>query len=285
MKWSWASTCGTVSAPTNTTGSDTTDGTSKVTFTAPTTGGVCVVDVTLTDAAGVLKNVASVAISVNAGAGNAKIVANLDTYPVITGLTATPIPLVVGTASTLTVTATDSDGNTLYYNWTSTCPGTFGTPTLATTTFIPSTTTLTSCTFSAVVNDGNFPDGTPRGGVITNSITLPIGGPTVLGAPVIGYDYQTSSTITTGEVVNMAIVATEGCSGGTLTFNWTASDGYHGYYRHPGQPRAWHGVHNRGELPGPVWRRERPRDHGHREGNLQLDRPIDLGRLRADPAR
>ena len=224
MTWSWASTCGTVSAPTNTTGSDTTDGTSKVTFTAPTTGGVCVVDVTLTDAAGVLKNVASVAISVNAGAGNAKIVANLDTYPVITGLTATPIPLVVGTASTLTVTATDSDGNTLYYNWTSTCPGTFGTPTLATTTFIPSTTTLTSCTFSAVVNDGNFPDGTPRGGVITNSITLPIGGPTVVGAPVIGYDYQTSSTITTGQVVNMAIVATQGCSGGTLSFNWTASD-------------------------------------------------------------
>ena len=237
MAWGWTATCGAVSLPTNTVGNDTTDGTSQITWTAPAADGVCTVNVTVTDANGVLKNVASVPITVNSAsaAGNAKIIANLDTYPVITGLNATPVPLVKGQASTLTVLATDADGDTLNYHWalaantdgSGTCTGTFGSATAATTTFtLDTTSTLAECTFNVVVDDGNFPNGQAKGGVVTNHLSLPVSGSgnTVVGSPVFGFDYQTKTSIRTGDTVGLAIVASQGCTGGTNSLVWTASD-------------------------------------------------------------
>ena len=237
MSWAWAATCGTVSVPTNTVGTDLVDGTSMVTFTAPAADGPCTVNVTVTDANGVLKNVASLTIQVNSAAanGNAKITANLDTYPVITGLNATPVPLVKGAPTTLTVTASDADGDALNYLWTvgpntdgsGTCVGTFGTATAASTTFtLDAASTMAECTFLVRVDDGNFPDGTAKGGIITNHLSLPVSGPgnTVVGAPVFGYDYQQQTTIKGGDSVGLAIVANQGCTGGTLSLVWAASD-------------------------------------------------------------
>ncbi len=234
MGWAWAVTCGSISAPTNTVGTDSVDGTSMVTFTAPAADGPCSVNVTVTDANGVLKNVASLTIQVGSAAatGSAKITANLDTYPVITGLNGTPVPLMKGQPTTLTVTASDADGDALNYLWTvgpnadnsGTCVGTFGSATAATTTFtLASTSTMSECTFLVRVDDGNFPDNTPKGGVITNHLSLPVSGPAVVGGPVFGYDYQSLTTIKGGDVVGLAIVANQGCTG-TLSLVWTASD-------------------------------------------------------------
>ncbi|HEX7505460.1 MAG TPA: hypothetical protein VF550_01730 [Polyangia bacterium] len=231
MAWAWATTCGSVSSPVNTTGSDTVKGTSQVVFTAPAADGPCTVNLTVTDANGVLKNVASLTITVNAAAsvGSAKITAIPDTYPVISGLNATPVPLNKGVATTLSVTATDADGDALNYAWSSPCTGVFGTATAATTTFtLDSASSATSCDFVVVVNDGNFPDGTAKGGVITNHLTLPVFVPSnnsPTGAPVFGYDYQSQDTISGGDVVKMAIVANQGCAApGVITLAWTSSD-------------------------------------------------------------
>jgi len=109
-----------------------TDGSSQVTFTAPAANGSCNLTVTVIDANGVLKNSATLTIVVNSSApapGNAKIVANLDTYPVISGLgvvAPATAPLVPGVALPLFVTASDSDGDALNYSWTSPDCGTDG---------------------------------------------------------------------------------------------------------------------------------------------------------------
>ena len=116
--WSWTSSCaGTLSGVQTVAGTDAKDGTSTVTFTAPATDGPCQVNLTVTDVHGSLTNGASLTIQVNAstGTGNAKITALPNTFPVISDLQATPVPLVKGTATKLTVLATDSDGDTLNY--------------------------------------------------------------------------------------------------------------------------------------------------------------------------
>ena len=234
MSWSWASTCGTLqNAPTGTVypGTDTVHGVSQINWVAPAADGPCTISVTVTDANGVLKNYASLTVQVNSstGVGSAKITAIPDTYPVISGLNGTPVPLVKGAPTTLSVTATDADGDALNYSWTSPCTGVFSAATAATTTFtLDNASTATSCDFVVVVNDGNFPDGTPKGGVITNHLTLPVFVPannSATSAPVFGYDYQSQDTISGGDVVKMAIVANQGCAApGVITLAWTSSD-------------------------------------------------------------
>ncbi len=232
----WTTTCaGSLGTQADTTGSDTTDGSSTVVFTAPAADGPCNVTITVKDAsnpASVLSTVASLTINVSAAAatGNAKVIANLDTYPVISGINATPIPLVKGSASTLTVTASDSDGDSLNYKWVvgpnavggGVCVGTFGTDNKATTTFtLDPNSPQTECTFNVTVDDGLYPDGKVKGGVITNHLSLPVSGAgnTVVGAPICGYDYQTSTTITSGQVVGFAWACTGGCAGGTISYS------------------------------------------------------------------
>jgi hypothetical protein len=232
----WTTTCaGSLSPQVDTTGNDTTDGSSTVVFTAPAADGPCNVTLTVNDAsnpASILRTVASLTITVNANAasGNAKIIANLDTYPVISGINATPVPLVKGSASTLTVTANDTDGDHLNYKWAvapntvggGVCVGTFGSDTAASTTFtLDPNSAQTECTFSVIVDDGLYPDGKVKGGVISNHLSLPVSGPgnTAVGAPICGYDYQTSATITSGQVVGIAWQCNQGCAGGTISFS------------------------------------------------------------------
>ena len=234
MAWTWDSTCGTLSPlphGTVTPGNNTTHGASQITFVSPATGTTtCVVNLTVTDANGVLQNKASLNIAVNpaTATGNAKILAILDTYPVISGLNATPVPLNKGVATTLTVTATDADGDALNYQWSSSCVGVMATSQSASTTFVlDPNSAATSCDFVVVVNDGNYPDGTAKGGVITNHLSLPVFSPannSAVGAPVFGFDFQSQDTISHDDVVSMAIIANQGCAGGTISLAWASSD-------------------------------------------------------------
>jgi len=233
MGWSWTSTCGTLQgAPTGTVypGTDTVHGVSQINWVAPAADGPCAISVTVTDANGVLKNTASLTIQVNSatGVGSAKITALPNTYPVISGLNGTPVPLVKAVPTTLTVTATDADGDALNYHWTSPCAGVFSAATSASTTFtLDSASAATSCDFVVVVDDGLFPDGSVKG-VITNHLTLPVYSPAnndATSAPVFGYNYQSQDTISGGDVVKMAIVANQGCAApGVITLAWASSD-------------------------------------------------------------
>ena len=90
----------------------------------------------MTDPRG-LSNTASFAIAVAAAnaTGNAGITAYLDTYPVITAMTANPAQLVPGVTTSLSVIATDADGDALTYAWSTPCPGSFSAPNSADTSF------------------------------------------------------------------------------------------------------------------------------------------------------
>jgi hypothetical protein len=234
MGWTWTSLCAnTLSNVQTVAGNDTQHGASTVTFTAPATDGACQVTLTVTDVHGLLKNMASLTIQVNAstGKGNAKITALPNTCPVIGDFKANPVPLTKGVATTLTVDATDADGDTLNYHWTvsSNCSsGLFGAATASTTPFtLDSGSSATSCSFSVVVDDGLFPNNDPKC-ILTNTLTLPVFDPTnnvAAGAPVFGYDYQSEDLVSGNDTVTMEIVCTDGCPGGTISLDWSDDDG------------------------------------------------------------
>jgi hypothetical protein len=225
LAFAWTATCGSLSNAATISGSDATDATSSTVFTAPTVDASCVVQLAVTDPPG-MKNVASFTITVSAKGtqGGGKITAIPNTLPVIAGLMADPIPLQKGQPSTLTVNATDPDGDALSFVWTSSCAGVFGAATSATTTFLlDSASTANSCEFQVVVRDGTWSDGTPKG-AITNTLTLPVGAALVQTAPVFGIVYQSLDTITGGDAVVFAVNASDP-AGGAIRYNWTTSSG------------------------------------------------------------
>ena len=226
LSFNWSATCGSVTGNIVTAGNDTTPSTANAMFTTPSADGACTITVTVTDATG-LSTTASFAIAVaNSNAiGNAGVTAYLDTYPVVTGLAANPAQLVPGITTSLGVFAMDPDGDVLTYAWSTACPGTFSAPGASSTTFTLATTaTNTSCDFTVVVTDGNFPDGHPKGGVITNHLVLTVKPIVVNAPPVIIRDYQTWDSFVAGSVVGMAVAVSDP-AGGTLTYAWTTTFG------------------------------------------------------------
>ena len=226
LTFTWSASCGSVSGSLVLPGTDSTPSIADAVFTAPSTDNACAITATVTDSTG-LADTASFVIPVAAAnaLGSATVTAYLDTYPVMAGLNATPAQLVPGATTTLSVSATDPDGDALTYAWSTPCPGSFSSPGTAATTFTLATSaTSTSCDFNVVVTDGNFPDGHPRGGVISNDLILAVKPVVVKAPPIITLDYQTRNTFVAGTVVGMAVAANDP-AGGTLTYAWTTTFG------------------------------------------------------------
>lgn len=237
IKWGWNTSCATATvSPTTGLGAS-----STVTFTAPHTDAVCQINITATDATDPsLVNNASLTITVGAATatGNAKVVANLNTCPVMTKLTASNLPIKVNYVGadklTLSANATDVDGDAVAYLWTvvpnatgtpdagKTCVGTFGDATAKDTTFTLTTGDILECTFAVAVSDGKFADGTSKC-TVANHLSLPVGTDSmaVAGGPVLGYDYQSSPTIDNGQTVGFALQVKGGCNGGQIDTAWT----------------------------------------------------------------
>jgi hypothetical protein len=263
MIWAWTvdNTCGTLSTPpVNVAGSDNglpippattpatvyTDGTSTVTFTATSSSASCQVNLSIADARqpAVLMTTGSVTISIgdSCAFGNAKITAIPNTCPVVANVTAsvvpvqnTPsyVPMVVGQSTFVSVSATDADGDTLLYSWSSPdCAG--GTPTTTYGNWNDSTAKagtwflLTSappsgtCTFLVHVSDGTFADGKAKCDIV-NHLSLPVkgAGDVVQGNPVFGFDYMSTNTVNDGDSVKLEIVAPNtGCPAPGYTLTW-----------------------------------------------------------------
>jgi hypothetical protein len=249
MGWNWTvdATCGTLSAPVNVAGtSQASPGTSTVVFTATSSSANCQVNLTIADARmpAVLMTTGSVTISIgNACAfGNAKITAIPNTCPVVANVGAsvvpvqsTPsyVPMVVGQSTFVSVSATDADGDTLLYSWSSPdCAG--GTPATTYGNWNDSTAKagtwflLTSappsgtCTFLVHVSDGTFADGKAKCDIV-NHLSLPVqgAGGVVQANPVFGFDYMSTNTVNDGDSVKLEIVAPNtGCPAPGYTLTW-----------------------------------------------------------------
>jgi hypothetical protein len=209
LTFQWQATCGTFANATAV----------STTWTAPTSSGSCTVSIKVSDQRGATVS-AAVAVNVdNAnGKGQAQLSVSMNTWPVVTNVTAAPNGyLVAAIATTLTVTASDADNDPLAYAWTSTCTGAFSATNVAGPTFTVAAGQTGACTLTVAVSDG-------RGGSTTGDITLPIGQPTVNQAPVIVDYVQSTTTANSGQTINLLVDASDP-EGTALTFQWSANGG------------------------------------------------------------
>ena len=208
---------------------------SRATWVAPQVLGDCQVTLTVKDSLG-LGNSANFTVTVASdvnGTGSASVVAVFNGAPSILGITADPAQISSDSATSgvLAVEATDPEDDPLTYAWTSPadspCTIDFGTPNEAATTFAISakTTDATSCTFLVAVSDGVWPDTTFVRNTSTASLTLAITHVLVVRLPpVFGIAYQSEDIAMGGAQVMFGAIAADP-SGGTLTFDWSASAG------------------------------------------------------------
>ena len=190
------------------------------TWTAPVADGDQTLILTVTDNHGA-STTASMIIHVSAGSGQGQADVNVrfNTWPAVTALVAVPGYLVPGSATSITVTASDADGDALGYAWSSSCPSASLSSTTAPTVrfTLPSGATDTSCDLLVAVSDG-------RGGTTTGQLTLPVGKPLIVTAPTITAKVQSSPVVDAGGSVSFAVEASDP-QGSALTFLWVSAVG------------------------------------------------------------
>jgi len=206
--WSTNPSVGTFSAVTDAT----------TTWTAPSAEGDVTLTIGVKDTHGATTS-ASVVVHVSNtnSKGQAAVTVSLNTWPVISGITAAPNGWLDGTPVTLVVAASDADNDPLSYAWTSTCVGSFTADNTASPTFALAAGQSGACTLSVVVSDD-------RGGSTTGALTLSIGQPAVLAPPVIVDFVQSSTSAFSGQTVNLQVKATDPQIS-ALTFQWSANGG------------------------------------------------------------
>jgi len=176
--------------------------------------------VTVTDSHGASASMElQVLVTARAGRGSANVTVTLNTAPEVTNTSALPARIDAGETTALDVVATDADGDTLAYAWSTGCAGTFSAPAARMTTFTLSALPAGgACTFRAAVADG-------RGGANRGEITVAAGpGPAPNLAPQITSAYQSVATALGDEVVRFEVQAYDP-DGTPVTFAWSADQG------------------------------------------------------------
>ena len=192
----------------------------STTWTAPNSEGDQTLVLTVTDSQGSSTSVSTVVhVSAAYARGQSSLTVDLNSWPVVTGVSASPAYLVPGSPTLMTVLASDADGDVLTAAWTSTCSsGSFANAAATSTSFtLPAGTGDLTCNFLVTVSDG-------RGGWTTGQTTLPVGQPTVISAPVITGSLESADTVVAGASVHFSVDATDP-QGAALTFRWSSATG------------------------------------------------------------
>jgi hypothetical protein len=226
--WSVPATCGTlVGTQTDVAGTDTTAGTSTVVFKALSDSSGCQVNLVVKDKrmTSTLQTTAVVAIQIgnSCAAGLAKITAIPDTCPAVTGLASSMSPLVSGQTATLTVSASDSDGDALNYHWTSDCHtatldiGHFvGTDPASATgnpvQFVYTGSNGADCNFYVNVDDGVWADGQLKNQtkcVVATNMSVPgtASGYKQADSCKFSFDYLSTNSVDNSQPVTLMIAA------------------------------------------------------------------------------
>jgi hypothetical protein len=210
VSFAWSAPSGHFSDPTQ----------ASTTWTAPTTQGPVSLSLRVTDSRGAFVT-ASLTVRVSTGSGAARVEVGFNTAPRVVALTSSQSPLVVGQQTALSVSATDADGDSLGYQWSATCAGSFTGASTASPTFTPSalpTARCNNCQLSVVVRDG-------RGGQNTGSLALCVSTSEARDTPpVVTRSYQSSLTASAGQQLTFEVEAMDP-AGSVLGFTWAASTG------------------------------------------------------------
>ncbi|OJH41099.1 Kelch repeat-containing protein [Cystobacter ferrugineus] len=168
VSYAWTAASGSFSAPTQ----------ASTTWTAPSFQAPVNLSLTVSDSRGAALTV-SLTVTVSAGSGAAEVKVGFNSAPRVVALTSSQSWLDVGQQTTLSVSATDTDGDSLSYQWSATCAGGFTNASTASTTFTPSdlpTAACNNCQLNVTVKDG-------RGGQNTGSLALCVSKSPIWGTP------------------------------------------------------------------------------------------------------
>jgi alpha-tubulin suppressor-like RCC1 family protein len=185
-------------------------------WTAPASPGQVVLTLTVTDSKGASAAL-SVTITVNTGNGGAAVNVSFNTWPQVTNITATPSSVAVGQATQVTASASDADNDSLTYQWTASCGGTWTNATAASASFTPSAQPSGgTCTLGVRVEDG-------RGGHGLGSFTIHVGPPTTGRFPpeVVETFHSIATVPAQGDTVVFRARARDP-QGSALSFSWSA---------------------------------------------------------------
>ncbi|HZH79278.1 MAG TPA: kelch repeat-containing protein, partial [Archangium sp.] len=208
----WTASGGTFSAPAATTTS----------WTAPASTGVQTLTLTVTDSQGAAVSL-SLAINVVSGAstGNAALDISFNLWPTISKVSASLNRLDAGQSTSVSANAADADGDTLSYQWASSCPGTWTNETSSAASFVPSSvpsSECNNCRLTVTVQDS-------RGGQTAGSLSLCIAADsTERFPPSVTHFYQSATSTSPGQTVAFDVTALDPQSS-SLTFAWTANTG------------------------------------------------------------
>ncbi|NPC76319.1 kelch-like protein [Corallococcus exiguus] len=207
LTYAWTAASGSFGAPTSL----------FTTWTAPASAGQVALTLTVTDSKSASASL-SVTITVSTGNGSAAVNVSFNTWPQVSGVTATPSSVAVGQSTQLTASACDMDGDSLSYEWTASCTGTWTNVASSSPSFTPSAQPAGgTCKLSVAARDG-------RGGTGIGSLTIYVGAPTpVRFPPEIVETFHSLATVPTqGDTVVFRARARDP-QGSPLSFTWTAN--------------------------------------------------------------
>lgn len=191
-------------------------------WTAPSTEGDVTITIQVQDNHHATTSAAIVIHVLNAnGKGQAAVNVRFNNWPTVTDVLATPGWIALGAPVSLSVTANDSDHDTLTYLWTtgSTCAsGSFTNATTATASFtLPASASDTYCEFDVAVSDGH-------GGSTQGTMYLPVGAPPSIVAPAIVDAAQSAAVVDPSATVQFSVEAMDP-QASAMTFVWSTSAG------------------------------------------------------------
>jgi len=216
LSYTWSAEAGTFASPSD----------PSTNWTAPATAGTVHITIDVRDQLNAHATMSLDILVAGQEQGSARITVVLNTWPVVTDVTADPTRADAGQTVVLNVVATDSDGDTLSFFWASDCLGTFSDTSVQSPSFtLMAVPTSKACTFTVKVEDG-------KGGSDKGSIAIAAGPPPSIalsppgGAPppVIVSTYQSADGATAGQTVTMSVQAVDP-SDPALSFTWTTNQG------------------------------------------------------------
>ncbi|NTX53947.1 Ig-like domain-containing protein [Myxococcus sp. CA039A] len=212
LTYTWSAPGGTFSPPSA----------ASTTWTAPATEGVQRIQLEVRDSKNATATVTVDLTVRNVGpTGRAAVTVRLNTWPEVSAMMGAPSVLAVGRPTQLAASASDPDGDTLFFYWTSTCEGTFDFVNAPTPTFTLSAAPVEGrCGFSVFASDLS-------GGIHDGTLTLQVGpGPQVdiQRVPVVDGVSQSFQRAGLGQLVTFEFTAHDP-EGTALSVSWVASQG------------------------------------------------------------
>ncbi len=198
----------------------------STTWAAPSSAATVPLTLTVTDSTGVNARV-TFNVNVTSGKGDALVNASLNTWPQVSNISASSTALELNESTTVSATASDNDGDTLAYNWTASCVGTWTNASSATAQFtataLPGSSVCNNCTLTVTVTDSR--SGQPIGGQTTGTLAICVGPRrTALFPPDITETFQSSPSTSANGTVTFRVTAVDP-QGSAMSFSWAANMG------------------------------------------------------------